>query len=53
VVGKEAAAVLFVKCPCESPLIALQRSKLQDLDLEQVAWLGSVDGDRPCEIVHL
>jgi hypothetical protein len=37
----------------EAPLVTLQRSQIEQLNLQQVARLRRVDGDGPAQIMHL
>ncbi len=52
-VGQEAAAVVLVEGAGEAPLIARERSDVENLHLQEVARLGPLAGDRPRKVVHL
>jgi hypothetical protein len=50
---KKAAAVLFGKGSSESPFVAIQGTKVENLHLEQVAWLGSRNRNRARQVMNL
>mmetsp|Transcript_20753 Transcript_20753/g.67150 ORF Transcript_20753/g.67150 Transcript_20753/m.67150 type:complete len:531 (-) Transcript_20753:214-1806(-) len=53
VVSQEPPTIVFVESAAEAPFVALQRSQVQDFNLEKIAWLGRLDCNRATQVVHL